>query len=304
MSSEMFSPGFSRIVKSDATLEKISGGHIFTEGPVWNNKEHFFVWTDIIDNKIWKWTPGKGAEIIMHPSGKADGMCYDHDGRLLVAGWSSRTVWRWEHDGSTTVLASHVDGKKLNTPNDIIMKSDGVVYFTDPSNGIRNVGMESEDVQKYVDYEAVYKLDLADGSLTLLADDYVNCNGLCFSPDESLLYINDTARRHIRVYDVLEDGNIGDGRLFAELFHDDHGAPDGMKVDVEGNVYCTGPGGVWVTDPQGNHLGRLLVPEDCANFGFGDPDYRTIYFTARSSIYRMRVEIPGLPTYPIPGISD
>ena len=239
----------------------------------------------------------------MHPSGKADGMCYDHDGRLLVAGWSSRVVWRWEHDGSTTVLASHVDGKKLNTPNDIIMKSDGMVYFTDPSNGIRNVGMESDDVQKYVDYEAVYKLDLSDGSLTLLADDYVNCNGLCFSPDESLLYINDTARRHIRVYDVLEDGNIGNERLFAELFHDDHGAPDGMKVDVEGNVYCTGPGGVWVTDPQGNHLGRFLIPEDCANFGFGDPDYRTIYFTARSSIYRMRAEISGLPTYPIPGIS-
>ena len=105
MSSEMFSPGFSRIVKSDAALEKISGGHIFTEGPVWNNKENCLVWTDIIDNKIWKWVPGQGVRIIMHPSGKADGMCYDHDGRLLVAGWSSRTVWRWEHDGSTTVLA-------------------------------------------------------------------------------------------------------------------------------------------------------------------------------------------------------
>ena len=304
MSTEMFSPGFSRIVKADATLEKISGGHIFTEGPVWNGKENFLVWTDIIDNKIWKGVPGQGTSIIMYPSGKADGMTYDHEGRLLVAGWSSRTVWRWEHDGSTTVLASHVDGKKLNTPNDIIMKSDGIVYFTDPSNGIRNVGMESEDVQKYVDYEAVYKLDLSDGSLTLLVDDFINCNGLCFSPDESLLYINDTARRHIRVFDTLDDGAIGNGRLFADLFHDDHGAPDGMKVDVEGNIYCTGPGGVWVTDPQGNHLGRLLVPEDCANFGFGDSDYRTIYFTARSSIYRMRVEIPGLPTYPIPGISS
>ena len=305
MSSELFSPGFSRIVKSDATLEKVSGGHIFTEGPVWNGRENFLVWTDIIDDTIWKWTPGQGTSIIMRPSGKADGMTYDHQGRLLVAGWSNRTVWRWEHDGSTTVLASHVDGKKLNTPNDIVMKSDGTVYFTDPSNGIRNVGMEGDDVQKYVDYEAVYKLDLSDGSLTLLVDDFIgpnsfiNPNGLCFSPDESLLYINDTARRNIRVFDVLADGTIGNDRLFAELIHDDHGSPDGMKVDVEGNVYCTGPGGVWVTDPRGNHLGRFLVPEDCANFAFGDPDYRTIYFTARSSIYRMRVEIPGLATYPI-----
>ena len=116
MSTELFSPGFSRIVKADATLEKISGGHIFTEGPVWNGKENFLVWTDIIGDTIWKWIPGQGTSIIMRPSGKADGMTYDHEGRLLVAGWSSRTVWRWEHDGSTTVLAFHVDGKNAQHP--------------------------------------------------------------------------------------------------------------------------------------------------------------------------------------------
>jgi len=299
MDTEMFVPGFKRIVSGDAVLEKMAGGMIFTEGPVWHGIENCLYWTDIIGDTIRKWTPGQGTSIFMQPSGKADGMTLDHEGRLIVAGWSSRTVWRLEKDGSTTTLASHYEGKRLNTPNDIVVKSDGTVYFTDPSNGIRNVGMQGDDIQKYIDYEAVYRLDLEDSSLTLLLDDMINPNGLCFSPDESLLYINDTPRRHIRVFDMQPDGTISNGRLFADLIHDDGGAPDGMKVDVEGNVYCTGPGGVWVTDPQGNHLGRLLTPEHCANFAFGGPDMKTMYFTARSSLYRMRLQIPGISVYPL-----
>ena len=299
MVTEAFTPDFRRLVPEQAGLEKVAGGFIFTEGPVWHSSEEHLVWTDIIGDTIWKWTPGQGTSIRMRPSGKADGMTYDHQGRLVVAGWSSRTVWRMEPDGSTTTLASHYQGKKLNTPNDIVVKSDGSIYFTDPSNGIRNTGMECYDIQKYIDYEAVFRLDLADGSLTLLLDDMINPNGLCFSPDESLLYINDTPRRHIRVFDVEPDGSISNGRLFAELFHDDSGAPDGMKVDVEGNVYCTGPGGVWVTDPRGNHLGRILTPEHCANFAFGGNDMKTMFFTARSTVYRMRLNIPGIPVYPL-----
>ena len=299
MVTEAFTPDFRRLVPEQASLEKVAGGFIFTEGPVWHSSEEHLVWTDIIGDTIWKWTPGQGTSILMRPSGKADGMTYDHQGRLVVAGWSSRTVWRMEPDGSTTTLASHYQGKKLNTPNDIVVKSDGTIYFTDPSNGIRNTGMECYDIQKYIDYEAVFRLDLADGSLTLLLDDMINPNGLCFSPDESLLYINDTPRRHIRVFDVEPDGTISNGRLFAELFHGDPGAPDGMKVDVEGNVYCTGPGGVWVTDPRGNNLGRILTPEHCANFAFGGNDMKTMFFTARSTVYRMRLNIPGIPVYPL-----
>ena len=298
MDTEMFSPGFRRIVPEEATLEKVVGGFTFTEGPVWNGRDDYLVWTDIIGDTIWKWTPGQGAIILMKPSGKADGMTLDHEGRLVVAGWSNRTVWRLEKDGSTTTLASHYRGTKLNTPNDIVVKSDGSIYFTDPSNGIRNVGMEGEDIQKYIDYEGVYRLNLDDSSLTLLLDDMLNPNGLCFSPDESLLYINDTPRRHIRVFDVDTSGTISNGRLFAELIHDDDGAPDGMKVDVEGNVYCTGPGGVWVMDPLGNHLGRILTPEHCANFAFGDRDMKTMYFTARTTLYRMRLQLAGIPVYP------
>ena len=298
MVTEAFNPAFRNLVPEQATLEKVASGFIFTEGPVWHGSGEYLVWTDIIGDTIWKWTPGQGTSIFMRPSGKADGMTYDHQGRLVVAGWSSRTVWRLEPDGSTTTLASHYQGKKLNTPNDIVVKSDGSIYFTDPSNGIRNSGMECTDIQKYIDYEAVFRLDLENSSLTLLLDDMINPNGLCFSPDESLLYINDTPRRHIRVFDVEPDGSISNDRLFAELIHDDPGGPDGMKVDVEGNVYCTGPGGVWVTDPKGNHLGRILTPEDCANFAFGGSDMKTMYFTARSSVYRMRLSVPGIPVYP------
>ena len=298
MVTESFSTGFERVVPEHPVLEEVATGFTFTEGPVWNGNEVHLVWTDIIGDTIWQWVPGVGTSIFMRPSGKADGMTHDLEGRLVVAGWSDRTVWRIESDGSATVLASHYNGVKLNTPNDIVVKSDGSIYFTDPSNGLRNVGMEGEDIQKYIDYEGVYRLDPEDGSLTLLLDDFDNPNGLCFSPDESLLYVNDTPRRHIRVFDVQPDGTVANGRLFAELFHDDPGAPDGIKVDVEGNVYCTGPGGVWVTDPQGNHLGRILIPEHCANMVFGGDELTTMFFTARSTLYRMNLQIPGIPTYP------
>ncbi len=298
MSTEMFSPEFEKIVSKEAHLEKVATGFTFTEGPLWNGRDNYLLWTDIIGDTIWQWKPGGGTSIFMRPSGKADGMTYDHEGRLIVAGWSSRTVWRMEHDGSTTTLASHCQGKKLNTPNDIVVKSDGSIYFTDPSNGLRNVAMEGEDIQKYIDYEAVYRLDLEDSRLTLLLDDMINPNGLCFSPDESLLYINDTPRRHIRVWDVEADGTLSNGRLFAELIHDDPGTPDGMKVDVEGNVFCTGPGGVWVTDPQGKHLGRFIIPEHCANFAFGGQDLKTLYFTARTTVYRIELNTSGIPVFP------
>ena len=301
MSTEQFAPGFRGLVPENATLERVAGGFTFTEGPVWNSEEGYLVWTEIIGDAIYQYVPGQGTSLFLSPSGKADGMTFDLEGRLLVAGWSSRNVWRLEHDSSTTVLASHVNGVKLNTPNDIICKSDGSIYFTDPSNGLRNVGMDCEDVQKYIEYEAVYRLNPDNGDLTLLLDDFANPNGLCFSPDESLLYVNDTPRRHIRVFEVQPDGTVAKGRLFCQLDGADPGAPDGMKVDTLGNVYCTGPGGVWVIDPQGNPLGRILTPEHCANFTFGGDDARTVYFTARSAIYRMRVNVPGIPTYPKPG---
>ncbi len=298
MVSQQFSPEFRRIVSEQATIQLIAGGFIFTEGPVWNGQTGSLAWTDIIGDTIWKWVPGEGKSVVMTPTIHANGMTYDREGRLIVAGWSSRSVWRMDNDGSTTTLCSHYEGKKLNTPNDIVVKSDGTIYFTDPSGGLNLVGHQGHDLQKQIEFEGVYRFNPADSSLTLLEDNMVGPNGLCFSPDESLLYVNDSRERYIRVYDVKLDGTIHNGHTFIEMSGADLGNPDGMKVDAEGNVYCTGPGGVWIIDPEGKPLGRIRIPEQCANFALGVADWSSLYFTARSSVYGMKLDVPVVPVYP------
>ncbi len=298
MVSQQFSPEFRCIVSEQATIQLIAGGFIFTEGPVWNGQTGSLAWTDIIGDTIWRWVPGEGKSVVMTPTIHANGMTYDQEGRLIVAGWSSRTVWRMEHDGSTTSLCSHYEGRKLNTPNDIVVKSDGTIYFTDPSGGMNLVGHQGHDLQKQIEFEGVYRFNPADSSLTLLEDNMVGPNGLCFSPDESLLYVNDSRERYIRVYEVNPDGTIHNGRTFIELSGADLGNPDGMKVDAAGNVYCTGPGGVWIMDPEGRPLGRIRIPEQCANFAWGGADWSTLYFTARTSVYGMKLSVAGVPVYP------
>ena len=294
MVTEAFSSDFRRLVPADAVFSKVASGLTFTEGPVWNHREGYLAWVDIIGDAIWKWVPGEGKSIVMRPSAHANGMTFDREGRLVIAGWSGRTVWRIERDGSATTLASHYNGEKLNTPNDIVVKSDGSIYFTDPSNGVHLVGHQGADLQKYLDYEGVYRLNPDTGELTLLNDDMVFPNGLCFSPDESRMYVNDTTRHYIRVFDVLPDGTLGNPRHFADLHGADVGHPDGIKVDVEGNVYCTGPGGVWVMNPEGKHLGLIRTPEPCHNFTIGGEDLKTIFFACRTTIYRMGISMEGI----------
>ena len=182
MVTEAFRPEFRRLVPENAAFSRVATGLTFTEGPVWNYREGHLAWVDIIGDTIWKWVPGEGKSIVMRPSAHANGMTFDSEGRLVIAGWSGRTVWRIERDGTPTTLASHFNGVKLNTPNDIVIKSDGNVYFTDPSNGCHLVGHQGEDLQKYLDYEGVYRLNPDTGELTLLNDDMVFPNGLCFSP--------------------------------------------------------------------------------------------------------------------------
>ncbi len=295
MDTDKEAPGFERIVPRNASLDRIACELIFGEGPVWNARQGYLSWVDIVGDTIWKWTPGTGTSIFLRPSGKANGMTYDKQGRLVVAGWGSRTVWRVEHDGSIVILASHYQGKKINTPNDIVVKSDGAIYWTDPPNAMYIPGMAGDDVQRYLDFIGVFRLSPDGKTLTPVADDFVNPNGLCFSPDESLLYINDTTRRHIRVFDVNPDGTLSNGRLFYEARGDEPGNPDGMKVDIEGNVYCTGPAGIHVIDPKGNLLGRLKIPGHATNFNWGDSDWRSLYITTRNSVYRLRLGIPGIP---------
>jgi gluconolactonase len=294
MDTDMTTPGFERIVPKHARLDRIAYGLQFGEGPVWNARHGFLLWVDIVGDTIWKWLPGKGTEIFLRPSGKANGMTYDRQGRLVVAGWASRTVWRMEPDGSIVTLASHYQGKKINTPNDIVVKSDGATYWTDPPMAMYIPGMAGDDVQRYLDFIGVFRLSPDGSTLMPVADDFINPNGLAFSPDESLLYINDTSRRHIRVFDVQPDGTLRNGRLFYEARGDEPGNPDGMKVDTEGNVYCTGPAGIHVTDPRGNLLGRMKLPGHVTNMAWGDADWRSLYITTRDSVYRVRLHVAGV----------
>jgi gluconolactonase len=292
---DMTAPGFDRLVAVDAVLERVSHGLVFTEGPVWDARQGALVWTDIRGDKILKWVPGKGQTTILEPTGKANGLTLDAANRLVVAGWGSRTVWRWEPDGTQTVLAATYQGKKLNAPNDVVVKSDGSIWWTDPDGGLYIPGMDGPDVQKYLDFAGVYRVNPDGSGLTLVTDQVEGPNGLCFSPDESLLYVNDTPRRNIQVYEVTPDGRLKNGRVFYTDRGTEPGVPDGMKVDVEGNVYCTASAGIHVIEPGGQLLGRIKIPEHVANMAWGDSDFRTLYICAREVVYRVRLGIPGIP---------
>jgi gluconolactonase len=291
---DMAAPGFERIVPRSSELDVIANDLLFGEGPVWNKRTGEFFWVDIIGDAIWKWKRGVGREIVMRPSYKADGMTFDRQGRLVVCGWSWRRVWRLEEDGTVTTLCSEFEGKKLNSPNDLVVKSDGSIYFTDPSGGLNNVEMHGEDVQRYIDYHGVYRIS-PEGKTTLAVKDFTYPNGLAFSADESLLYINDTRENLIKVYDVNKDGSVKNGRLFCKMVGSEAGVADGMKIDTEGNVYCTGPAGVQVFAPDGKLLGRIKLPGHTTNMGWGDDDWKSLYVTTYSSLFRIRLGIPGLP---------
>jgi gluconolactonase len=291
---EAVAPELERLISSDVQVERIPADCIFAEGPLWNARESYFLWADIVGDKILQWTPGKGISVFLKPSGKANGLTYDRQGRLLVAGWGSRSVWRLEPDGSITTLASHYQGRRINTPNDIVVKSDGAIYWTDPTGALFIPGMCGEDVQQYLPFQGVYRLSPDGSTVTAIVDDGENPNGLAFSPDESLLYVNDTTRRHIRVFDVQPDGSVQNGRLFYQDTGDEPGNPDGMKVDSEGNVYCTGAGGVRIISPAGKLLGTIKL-HPVTNMAWGDADWKTLYVTGRSEVYRVRCNVPGIP---------
>ena len=297
MDIDMVAPGLERLVDPDSPLEKIAHGLIFGEGPVWDRRTGQLFWVDIIGNTIWKWKPGVGREIVMHPSGHANGMTFDRQGRLVVAGWSARSIWRIEHDGSATTLVTHFEGKKLNTPNDIVVHSSGAIYWTDPPGGMVIPGMVGEDIQRYIDTQPVFRLSPDGKEVTNVVPDGTYPNGLAFSPDESILYVNDTRLALIRAFNMRPDGSVGPGRVFYKMVGKEPGVADGMKCDSEGNVYCTGPAGVHVIDPGGNLLGRLKIPGECTNLAWGDDDWRSLYFTTFENVYRTRVKIPGVAVW-------
>jgi gluconolactonase len=294
---DLLTPEGERIVGRNLPLDIIARDIVFGEGPVWDARGSQLFFTDIIGDTIWKWKPGAGLEPVLRPSRKANGMCLDLENRLVVAGWGGRTVFRIEHDGSRTTLAERWEGKKLNSPNDIVVKSDGSIWFTDPPGGLFNVGMVDQDLQKYLDTQPVFRIAPDGGSMSVVTEDFVYPNGLCFSPDEKLLYANCSRERLIRVYDVGPDGCVGEGRIFHRYTGPERGVPDGMKCDIEGNVYCTGPGGIYVHDSSGKVLARIKTPgHHATNIAFGDEDWRSLYLTMIGSVLRTRVNVPGVPS--------
>ena len=283
------------ITGKHAPLDQIAKGLNFSEGPAWNSQTGEFFYTDIVGNAIWKWKEGEGHHVVMKPSRFANGLTFDKVGRLLVAGWGGRTVWRVELDGSHTTLVSRYRGMKLNSPNDIVVRSDGLVYFTDSFGALCNVGMGFEDVQRYMDFAGVFSVTPDGKRLRLVIPNMVYPNGLCFSPDEGLLYVNDSRLGLINVYSVRDDGTVGKGRVFYTAVGNESGIPDGMKCDVEGNVYCTGPGGIHIIAPNGKLLGRLRIPDHTTNIGWGDKGWHSLYITTYHGVYRTRLRTAGIP---------
>lgn len=274
------------ILDDSAKLEKLAGDFQFIEGPIWH-PDGFLLFSDIPANIIYKFASNQQVEVFRRPSGKANGNTLDKENRLLTAEHENRRVSRTEKDGKVITLADRYEGKRLNSPNDLVVKSDGSIYFTDPSYG---VSKEQEELGFY----GVYRL-APDGKLTLLVKDLVLPNGIAFSPDEQKLYVNNSEAGYIAVFDVKPDGTVTNQRLFAELKDaSQSGVPDGLKVDVEGNVYSTGPGGVWIFSPDGKLLGKISVPETATNLAWGENDRKTLYITGSTSLYRIRLKIAGV----------
>jgi gluconolactonase len=316
---ERLDPALNQIVPENPVLEKVATGTGFswTEGPVWI-PSGYLLFAEIPSNSIRKWMPVSGLSVFMQPSGWKDsapytgkepgsnGMTLDSRGRLTVAGHAQRDVWRLEQanpKAQATILADTYQGKRLNSPNDLVYKSDGTLYFTDPPYGLPKL---DDDPTKQLPFSGVYRLPGAlkqkpgappdRAQLQLLVKDLPRPNGIAFSPNEKYLYVNNSEPKKFWMrYTVKTDGTLTDGKVFFDASSDTReGSPDGMKVDQNGNVYSAGPGGVWIFSPEGKHLGTLVVPERVGNVAWGGSDHKTLYIAASSSVYRVTLKIPGV----------
>ena len=276
----------SRILET-TQAERLATGFVFTEGPLWH-PDGFYYFVDVRSSVLYRLTPGRAHEVVRDKTGGGNGTAFDLQGRLVLCEGENRRVTRTAGDGRIEVLMDRFEGKRLNRPNDVVCKSDGSIYFTDP-------GLRVPLGERELPYAGIYRV-APDGTQSLVAD-FEYPNGLAFSPDERRLYVANTRwAQYIHVLDLDAGGAMVRRRIFADMSSDEtDGVPDGMKVDVDGRVYCTGPGGTWVFAPDGTRLGIIRTPEVPANLAFGGPDLKTLFFTARTSVYTMRVKVAGQP---------
>jgi gluconolactonase len=281
---------FLHLFPKSIEIEQVATGFQFTEGPIWMFEDQFLLFSDIPANKIFKLSADRQVTVFREPSHHSNGLTYDRQGRLIACEHGSRRVTRTETNGTITVLADRFNSRKLNSPNDVIVKSDGSLYFTDPPYGIQPEQQEQA-------FQNVYRLSPDGQDLTVVADDFIKPNGLALSPNEQTLYISESSERcHIRAFDVQSDGTITNDRVFHTMTTlGMTGNPDGMKVDRKGHLFATGPGGLWVFEPDATHLGTITLPEQPANCAWGDTDWQSLYITAQTSVYKIRVNTPGIP---------
>ena len=277
---------FRKLVPADAKVEKLASGFKFIEGPVWTNAEGgYLIFSDIPANQLIKWTAGNGATVFRPSSNGTNGNTRDGQGRLVSAEHIARRISRTAQDGSVVTVVDKFDGKSFNSPNDIVVSSQGLVWFTDPDYGLPQ-GQKKEQEGNFV-----YRVDPASKQITAVSRDFDKPNGLCFSPDEKKLYIADSGKpHHIRVFDVKEDGNLERGKVFCTI---DRGGPDGIRCDADGRIWSSAGDGVHVFATDGSLLGKILVPETPANLCFGGADGKTLFITARSSLYRIATNVVG-----------
>jgi gluconolactonase len=282
------------LVDASADVEQIATGFTFTEGPIWmpDGSLHF---SDMPADKRRRWHPVEGVTVVRDPSNKCNGMTLDNEGNLIVCEHVTSSVVRERPDGTRETLATHYGDRELNSPNDVIVALDGSIIFTDPTYGRMPVfGLERE---QDLSFQGVYRIPPGGGELQLLVDDFAQPNGLCLSPDEVLLYVNDTDRAHIRVFDVGFDHSLSNGRVLADGIGTGDMTTgelvDGMKLDERGNIYVTGPKGVWIISAEGETLGVIQVPENVGNLNWGGEDWKTLYIPASTSVYSTRLKVGG-----------
>jgi gluconolactonase len=284
---------FTSVVGAEVAFEQIAAGCLFTEGPLWHPTDQCLLWSDMPGDHLRRWSARDGVTTFRKPCNMSNGLTWDREGRLLACEHASSQVTRTEHDGRITPLATHFEGMELNSPNDIVCAANGEIYFSDPPYG--RAPFYGVPRPQQLPFQGVYRVGRDAQSPVLVVNDFDRPNGLCFSLDGRRLFVNDTARQHIRVFDVEPDGGLSGGKVWAETVGEGAGAPDGMKIDSAGHVYCCGPGGIHVFTPDSVCLGVIHVPERTANFAWGDTDYRSLYITASTSVYKIRVQVPGLP---------